>query len=62
MPYGLTKGEVPPMRHAQIPHPGGSLYTEELTVMIDTVTPLDLGRGTRDSEDDGSAWTWLEGR
>ncbi|MCL1601965.1 MAG: hypothetical protein M3112_10615, partial [Actinomycetia bacterium] len=24
--------------------------------------PLDLGPGARDSQDDGYAWTWLEGR
>ncbi len=62
MPYCCTAGEVPPKRHTQFRQPYGSLYTEELTVMIDTFPPLDLGHGARDSEDDRYAWTWLEGR
>jgi homogentisate 1,2-dioxygenase len=67
---GIEQGSVSlhPAGHTHGPQPGsveasiGRTGTEELAVMIDTFRPLDLGPGARDSEDDGYAWTWLEGR
>ena len=67
---GIERGSISlhPAGHTHGPQPGsveasiGKEGTEELAVMIDTFRPLDLGPGARDSEDDGYAWTWLEGR
>jgi homogentisate 1,2-dioxygenase len=67
---GIEKGSISlhPAGHTHGPQPGsveasiGQQATEELAVMIDTFRPLDLGPGAKDSEDDGYAWTWLEGR
>jgi homogentisate 1,2-dioxygenase len=67
---GIERGSISlhPGGHTHGPQPGsveasiGQTATEELAVMIDTFRPLDLGPGARDSEDDGYAWTWLEGR
>jgi homogentisate 1,2-dioxygenase len=67
---GIEQGSVSlhPGGHTHGPQPGsveasiGKSGTEELAVMIDTFRPLDLGPGARDTEDDGYAWTWLEGR
>ena len=67
---GIERGSISlhPAGHTHGPQPGsveasiGQTATEELAVMIDTFRPLDLGPGARDSEDDGYAWTWLEGR
>lgn len=67
---GIEAGSVSlhPGGHTHGPQPGsveasiGQAGTEEYAVMIDTFRPLSLGPGARDSEDDGYAWTWLEGR
>jgi homogentisate 1,2-dioxygenase len=67
---GIERGSISlhPAGHTHGPQPGsveasiGREGTEELAVMIDTFRPLDLGPGARDSEEDGYAWTWLEGR
>ncbi len=67
---GIERGSISlhPAGHTHGPQPGsveasiGKGGTEELAVMIDTFRPLDLGPGARDSEEDGYAWTWLEGR
>jgi homogentisate 1,2-dioxygenase len=67
---GIERGSISlhPAGHTHGPQPGsveasiGKEGTEELAVMIDTFRPLDLGPGAKDSEEDGYAWTWLEGR
>ncbi len=67
---GIEEGSISlhPGGHTHGPQPGsveaslGRAATEELAVMIDTLRPLGLGPGARDSEDDKYAWTWLGGR
>lgn len=56
MPHYSQVGDIPARRQTQ------DQQTAPMAVMIDAFRPLDLGPGARDSEDDGYAWTWLEGR
>jgi homogentisate 1,2-dioxygenase len=53
-PSGFTHGPQPGSVEASI----GKVATDELAVMVDTFSPLALGRAALDAEDVGYPWTW----
>jgi homogentisate 1,2-dioxygenase len=53
-PSGFTHGPQPGSVEASI----GKVATDELAVMVDTFSPLALGRAALDAEDAGYPWTW----
>jgi len=63
---GIAQGSISlhPGGHTHGPQPGamerslGAEFFDELAVMIDTFTPLELGEGALASEDPNYAWTW----